>query len=167
MNRKYTENQIFELVDMINKKFGNAFIGSDIIAGFPDETENDFEQTLNNLRKIELTRIHVFPYSRRQGTPADIMPNQVDKNIKKQRVNLIQQISDDKLEKFLKKNINTRNEIIIEHNRDKQTNMLKGLTSNYINVLIEGDDNLKNTVQKIELTGIYDLKGKMFGKIVT
>ncbi len=167
MNRKYTENQIFELVDMINKKFNNAFIGSDIISGFPDETEEDFEITLNNLNRLEITRIHVFPYSRRKGTPADIMPNQISENEKKRRVNLIQKISDRKLETFLKNNINTQNEAIIERIRDKKTNLLKGITKNYINVLINGNDNLKDTIQKVQLKEIINTQGKILGEIVT
>ena len=122
MNRKYSAKQITELVDYINSKFNNAFIGSDIIVGFPDETEEDFDTTRQNLSDLNLSRIHVFPYSRRKGTIADTMPNQVDINEKKGRVNIIQEISDSKLHKFFEKNINTENEVIIEKKRDSVTN---------------------------------------------
>lgn len=167
MNRYYSEIQIKELVDYINLKFTNAFIGSDIIAGFPNETDEDFQITYNNLKKMELSRIHVFPYSRRKGTKADLMPNQIDINEKRKRASLIQNISDKKLHEFFIKNINTQNEVIIEKNRDKKTNLLKGVTKNYINVLINGDDNLKDTVQKIRIKSIYEDGERMLGEIVS
>ncbi len=167
MNRNYSEIQIKELVDYINLKFTNAFIGSDIIAGFPNETDEDFQITYNHLKDLSLSKIHVFPYSRRKGTKADLMQNQIDINEKKKRVSLIQNISDKKLNEFFTKNINTQNEVIIEKNRDKKTNLLKGVTKNYINVLINGNDNLKDTVQKIKLKSIYEDGKSMLGEIVS
>lgn len=166
MNRNYTSEDIKNLVDTINSKFKNAFIGSDIIVGFPDETCEDFEITRNNLNGINLSRIHVFPYSRRKGTIADKLPNQVTQEEKKRRASLIQQISDNKLKKFLTDNLNTENEVIIEKKRDKKTNLLKGVTKNYINVLIDDKDLYKDTMQKIILTNIFDNE-KMLAKIVT
>ena len=88
MNRRYSAEQIKDLVKYINSKFTNAFIGNDIIVGFPNETEEDFEITYNNLKELELTRIHVFPYSRRKGTPADKMTGQISQEEKKRRVHL-------------------------------------------------------------------------------
>ena len=166
MNRKYSSEQIKELINYINSKFTNAFIGSDIIVGFPDETAHDFDTTRQNLSDLNLSRIHVFPYSRRKGTLADTMPNQIDINEKKRRVNIIQEISDSKLHKFFEKNINTENEVIIEKRRDSKTNLLKGVTKNYINVLIEGDDSFKDTIQKIVINGFSGQKEKMTAKIL-
>ncbi|MBQ9246388.1 tRNA (N(6)-L-threonylcarbamoyladenosine(37)-C(2))-methylthiotransferase MtaB [bacterium] len=166
MNRKYTAEQIKQLIDYINLKFKNAFLGSDIIAGFPNETTEDFEITVNNLENLELSRIHVFPYSRRKGTVADTMPNQIDNNEKKRRVEIIQQISDKKIFNFFKKNINTENEVIIEKKRDSKTNLLKGVTKNYINVLINANDSYKDTLQKIKIIDISDNKEKMFAEII-
>ena len=97
INRNYNVEEIKNLVNYINLKFDKAFIGSDIIVGFPNETIEDFEITLNNLKELELTRIHVFPYSRRKGTIADKMDNQVETTEKKRRVKLVQEISDTKL----------------------------------------------------------------------
>ena len=126
MNRYYTSEKIKELVCKINKKFDKAFIGCDIIAGFPGETIEDFEITLNNLKSFNLSRIHVFPYSRRKGTKADLMGNQVEDLEKKRRAALIQEVSDEKHIQFLKNNINCVNEVIFEKRRDKKTNFLKG-----------------------------------------
>ncbi len=166
MNRKYNVEQIKELVKYINEKFENAFIGSDIIVGFPNETIDDFETTYTNLKEINLTRIHVFPYSRRKGTIADTMPEQIEQSEKKRRAAIIQELSDKKLKDFFKQNINTENEVIIEKNRDKKTNLLKGVTKNYINVLIDAPDLLKDTLQKVKITGFSLEKEKMLADII-
>ena len=167
MNRHYNAEQIKELVDYINSKFENAFIGSDIIAGFPAETEEDFEITADNLRSLNLSRIHVFPYSRRKGTVADSMPNQVENTEKKRRAAIIQEISDKKITDFFKRNINTQNEVIIERKRDSKTGLLKGVTKNYINVLINADDSYKDTIQKIIIKDIAPVKEKMSAEILS
>jgi len=166
MNRKYAAEQIKELVNYINSKFTNAFIGSDIIAGFPNETEEDFNIAFNNLKELQLSRIHVFPYSRRKGTPADKMQNQISQEEKKKRTSLIQQLSDKKLNEFFKKNLNTQNQVIIEKQRDKKTGLLKGVTANYINVLIDDKDNYKDTLQTVILTDININSEKMTAKII-
>ena len=166
MNRHYGAKQILDLVSYINSKFKNAFIGSDIIVGFPDETEEDFNITYQNLIQTGLTKIHVFPFSARKGTIAYSMPNQISDENKKKRVKLVQQVSDEKLSAFFRKNISTENEVIIEKNRDKKSGLLKGITKNYINVLVNGDDSLKDTVQKVQLTAISDYPEKMFAEII-
>ncbi len=167
MNRHYSVSQINELIEYINQKFDKAFIGSDIIAGFPGETVEDFEITYNNLKNINLSRIHVFPYSRRKGTVADKMSEQVPIEEKKRRVSLIQQISDDKLNKFLTDNLNRENEVIIEKNRDKKTGLLKGVTKNYITVLIDDSDNLRDTIQKVKIqNNLPDENGRLKAKII-
>lgn len=167
MNRRYSAEQIKKLVEYINSKFTNAFIGSDIIVGFPNETEEDFETTRKNLEEMEMSRIHVFPYSRRKGTIADKMDNQISNEEKKKRVGIIQNISDTKLNQFFIKNLNTENEVIIEKIRDKKTGLLKGVTKNYINVLIEADDKYKDTLQKIIISDFSNQNEKMIAKIVT
>ena len=166
MNRHYGAKQILDLVSYINSKFKNAFIGSDIIVGFPDETEEDFNITYQNLIQTGLTKIHVFPFSARKGTIACSMPNQISDEDKKKRVKLVQQVSDEKLTAFLEKNISTENEVIIEKNRDKKSGLLKGITKNYINVLVNGDDSLKDTLQKVRLTAISDYSEKMHAEVI-
>ena len=167
MNRNYNVEEIKNLVNYINLKFDKAFIGSDIIVGFPNENTDDFKITLNNLKELELTRIHVFPYSRRKGTIADKMDNQVETTEKKRRVKLVQEISDTKLNAFFNKNIETYNEVIIEKQRDKKTGLLKGITNNYINVLIDDKDCYKDKLVKVRLTSLSDYNEKMIAEIVT
>lgn len=166
MNRKYTAEQIKDLVNYINSKFTNSFIGNDIIVGFPNETEEDFEITYNDLKELELTRIHVFPYSRRKGTPADKMNGQIQQEEKKRRVSLVQELSDTKIEKFFNQNIGTENEVIIEKVRDKKSGLLKGVTKNYINVLIDADDNYKDKLVKVKLVSLSEYNEKMIAKLI-
>lgn len=166
MNRHYSANDQKQLVGYINEKFGNAFIGSDIIVGFPNETEEDFNTTLDNLKELGLTRIHVFPYSRRKGTPADKMQNQIDTAEKKRRVALVQEVSNKKLTEFFNKNIGTENEVIVEKQRDKKSGLLKGVTKNYINVLIDADDTYKDKLVKVKLTSLSEYPEKMIAKII-
>ena len=166
MNRRYTAEQIKNLVKYINSKFTNAFIGNDIIVGFPNETDEDFEITYNNLKELELTRIHVFPYSRRKGTPADKMTGQIPQEEKKRRVSLVQEVSDRKIEKFFNQNIGTENEVIVEKTRDKKSGFLKGVTKNYINVLIDANDSYKDKLVKVKLTSLSEYNEKMMAKIV-
>lgn len=166
MNRRYSEEQIKHLVDYINKKFDNAFIGCDIIVGFAGETKKDFDITYKNLSELNLSRIHVFPYSRRKGTIADCMSEHVGEEEKKRRSNLIQEVSQLKLKNFFMKNLNTEQEVIIEKKRDKKTNLLKGVTKNYINILIDEKDSYKDTMQRVIITESLIEQEKMIGKIV-
>ena len=131
------------------------------------ENEEDFNCTLNNLSGMNISKVHVFPYSKRKGTPAYEMPNQIEEAEKKNRAKKIQDISDKKHLEFLKRNVLTENEIIIEKNRDKKTNLLKGVTKNYINILIDDSDKYKDTLQKVLITGFSADKEKLTAKIVT
>lgn len=139
MNRHYSVNQTLELIEKIQKTFDNIypFIGSDIIAGFAGENEEDFEITAENLKKSKLARIHTFPYSVRKGTAAEKFEKQVDLTTKNKRASIIRQISAQKHKDFLNKNIGTTQEVLIEKNPDKKTGFLKGITRNYINVLLD------------------------------
>ena len=166
MNRHYSANDIKQLVNYINEKFKNAFIGSDIIVGFPNETEEDFNTTLDNLKELGLTRIHVFPYSRRKGTPADKMTNQIDTAEKKRRVALVQEVSNKKLTEFFNKNVGTENEVIVEKQRDKKSGLLKCVTKNYINVLIDAEDSYRDKLVKVKLTNLSEYPEKMIAKLL-
>ena len=164
MNRKYTFSFYFEQIKKINEMFYLPFLGADIIAGFPNETQEDFEITKNNLQKSGLSRIHVFPYSKRKGTVAFDMENQVEESEKKQRAKILQKVSDNLYMKFLEENIGQISEVMVEKHAD-ENGFLKGLTRNYLNVtLSEKDEKYKNTLQKVRLTGI--LKSKMTGEIL-
>ena len=166
MNRHYSANDIFRLIENINSKFDHAFLGSDIIVGFPDETEEDFEITKNNLKQAKLSQIHVFPYSVRKNTVAEKLPNHVSEKVKKERASIIQEISDEKHLEFLKENLNTLNTVIIENRRDKDTGMFKGVTKNYINVLVETNKMPVSPLQKVKLLSLSKDNKRIIAGIV-
>lgn len=164
MNRHYTVEQAMTLIDKIVDIFPLAFIGSDIIAGFVGESEEDFQTTVENLNRSKLTQIHTFPYSIRKGTIAEKLEGHLDSKTKEARASVIKQISAKKYREFLEKNLGTVQEILIEKNLDRKTGFFKGLTRNYISVLIkpEGDfEQVKNTVQKIKVDEVAE---QVYGK---
>lgn len=170
MNRHYSVSRSLELINKISETFDLPFIGSDIIAGFSGETEEDFRTTVENLEKSKLTQIHTFPYSVRNNTAAEKFEGIVPLKIKNQRAAVIKQISAKKHSEFLQSNLNKVHEVLIEKNTDKNTGLLKGVSRNYINVLIEpltDETQLKNTLQDALLTRVeIDAGIKSFGRLV-
>lgn len=165
MNRRYKVEDYLEQIEKINKLFELPFLGSDVIAGFVGETQEDFETTLKNLEKSGLTAIHTFPYSIRKGTQAEIMEGHLPDKIKEERATAIKKISAQKTKEFLEKNVGTVHNVLVEKHLDKHLNVLKGMSENYITVLLNSDDrNLINTIQKVKITEIKD--GKAFGEII-
>ena len=150
MNRHYNVEFYMDQIDDINHRFKNPFLGSDIIAGFVGETEKDFNITVENLQKSGLSKIHTFPYSIRKDTPAEKMPNHVPNNIKEKRANIIKEISKEKFKIFIKNNIGTEQEVLIEKKPDKRTGLYKGVTRNYLNVLLQSGE--FNTLQNVLLS---------------
>lgn len=148
MNRIYTVDYYLDQIEDIVSRFKNPFIGSDIIAGFAGETEDDFKITVENLKKSKLSKIHVFPYSIRKGTSAEKMEGHLSDKIKEDRTNIIKEISKEKYNNFIEQNIGSVQEVLIEKRPDKHSGLFKGVTRNYINVLLkEGEFNtLKNIV---------------------
>lgn len=165
MNRRYKVEDYLEQIEKINKLFELPFLGSDVIAGFVGETQEDFETTLKNLEKSGLTAIHTFPYSIRKGTQAEKMEGHLPDKIKEERATAIKKISAQKTKEFLEKNVGTVHNVLVEKHLDKHLNVLKGMSENYITVLLNSDDrNLINTIQKVKITEIKD--GKAFGEII-
>ena len=165
MNRFYTVEEYLEQIDKINSMFELPFLGSDIITGFAGETEEDFHTTLDNLKKSGLSKIHVFPYSIRRGTKGADAENQVDEKIRQIRSDIVKALCFIKFTEFVNKNIGKEHEILIEKHPDKKTGLLKGVTRNYLTVLINSpDENLLNSLQKIKITKFE--KGTIFGTIV-
>ncbi len=165
MNRFYKTDDYLKLIEKINSLFDLPFLGSDIIAGFAGETENDFETTCQNLKKSGLTQIHTFPYSLRHGTKGAASDEQVDEKEKERRATIIKEISLQKYEDFLKKNIGREHEILIEKHPDKKTGRLKGVTRNYLTVITDGkDEKFLNTLQRVKIQEIKD--GKVYGVLL-
>jgi threonylcarbamoyladenosine tRNA methylthiotransferase MtaB len=159
MGRKYTLDEYAEMINKIRSIRPDINISTDIIVGFPQETDEDFNSTLNFAKKIKYAKIHVFPYSKRDGTRAAVMPNQIDGNIKKQRAESLINLSNE-----LEYNYNNLFkgkilEVLIEENIN---NTSIGHTSNYIKVII--DKNIpRNTFVNVQITDIFSdhVKGEI------
>ncbi|MBQ8668519.1 tRNA (N(6)-L-threonylcarbamoyladenosine(37)-C(2))-methylthiotransferase MtaB [bacterium] len=153
MNRFYETEFYLNQIDQINKTFDLPFLGSDIIAGFAGETEEDFEITRKNLEKSGLTQIHTFPYSKRKGTIGESLPDQNSDEIKNKRATIIKDISKKKYNEFISKNLGKTHEVLIEKRRDKHSGNLKGVTRNYLTVQIKSNkDDIFNTLQQVKIT---------------
>lgn len=165
MNRFYNTEDYLKLIEKINETFENPFLGSDVIAGFAGETEEDFEVTRKNLLSSGLTQIHTFPYSKRKGTIGAEMENQVPDDVKNSRATIIKEISKEKLNKFIWKNLGKTLEVLIEKHPDKHSQNLKGMTRNYLTVQIPSDrTDLFNTLQMVKLVKFEN--GKIYGELV-
>lgn len=167
MNRHYNAKSCLDLMEKIEKKFELPFIGSDIIVGFPGETEDDFNQTLHNIKASKLSNIHVFPYSIRKNTKAAEMPYQISEKEKHRRAAILHEEALKKINNFKEKNIGSLAEVLIEKKPDKKTNLLKGVTKNYLNVLINSHDkNLLNSIATVKLLNIEKDTGRLIGELV-
>lgn len=167
MNRFYKVENYLEQIEDIVTRFDKPFLGSDIIAGFVGETDEDFAITVENLKKSKLSKIHTFPYSIRKGTQAEKMEGHLPDSVKHERAEIIKKISAEKYELFLNQNLNTVHEVLIEKHPDKHSGMLKGMTKNYLNVLIDGIENQENyfnTLHNVKLVQID--KDKFIGEFV-
>lgn len=167
MNRFYKVEDYLEQIEDIISRFDKPFLGSDIIAGFVGETDEDFAITVENLKKSKLSKIHTFPYSIRKGTQAEKMEGHLPDSVKHERAEIIKKISAEKYELFLNQNLNTVHEVLIEKHPDKHSGMLKGMTKNYLNVLIDGIENQENyfnTLHNVKLVQID--KDKFIGEFV-
>ena len=133
MNRKYLTNYFEAKVKKIREIRPDISLTTDVIVGFPGETEEEFQETLDFVSKIKFTKVHVFPYSRRNGTKADTMPNQIPENIKKERVKRLIDLSN-KLEKeYLDLFLNKEVEVLIE---EEYPDYSLGHTGNYLKVKV-------------------------------
>ena len=165
MNRKYTAQSCIDLMDKIDNMFKLPFLGSDIIVGFPNETEDDFATTIENVKKSKLSKIHVFPYSIRSNTHAAKMQNQIPDKTKHQRAEILHKIDKEKYDAFIQKNIGSTTQALIEKRPDKKTGLLKGVTSNYLNIYLDSQDSsLHNTIQNVKILNRKD--GKLFCNII-
>ena len=135
MNRKYDTSYYINKINKIRKIRKDISITTDLIVGFPNETDEDFNKTYNFIKKVNFSKIHVFPYSRRKNTKADLMENQVPENIKKERVKKILELSKELELNYMKQFLNKGLKILVEKCED---NIVFGHTPNYIGVKGKG-----------------------------
>lgn len=160
MDRKYDLKFYKDRIEKIRKMIKDVSITTDLIVGFPNEDEKDMEDTLKFIKEIKFTKIHTFPYSKREGTKAASMENQIDETIKRKRVKTVLELSDQLEQDFYQSKLNKTEEVIIEQTKDGKS---YGYTSNYIKVEI--DSPLKpNEVISVKINKVNNKK--VTGKII-
>lgn len=155
MNRKYSTADFADLVARIKETIPHCGIGIDILAGFPGETEKDFQKTLAFLEDLDITYLHAFPYSPRPGTPAADYPGQLNKKIKEERVARLLELGRNKQRSFFKSQEQKIRRVLVEGRRDRD-GRLKAISDNYIPVRFKGPDSLMRDSALVKLTRTED-----------
>jgi len=151
MRRNYSRLQYLEVAQRAVNAIPRLGLGADVIVGFPGETEEGFENTRKLIEQLPFSYLHVFPYSPRRGTEAHQLKDNVPGNIKKQRSQVLTQLIDQKALEFRNKFLGQQETVLLENQRDTKSGWLKGHTGNYIPVILEGDDSLKNSLVPVTL----------------
>lgn len=150
MNRRYTTEEFRDVTKRLRAKFPNAALTTDIIVGFPGETDDEFNTTYEFLKDIAFYKMHIFKYSQRKGTKAAVMPNQVDGKIKEERSKKLIELSNENEYNYNKKYIGKQVEVLFE---EREGEYLKGHTTNYIVVKHKTDkDDLINKIAKVTVS---------------
>lgn len=165
MNRHYSRDYYRRLILSLAQRFPGAGIGTDVMVGFPGETEDGFRRTQGLLDELPMSYFHVFPFSPRPQTPAAGMDSPVSEAGKKRRADALRRLSVEKGHRFAQIHIGTDLPALIEKERDQATGFLKGLTDNYIKVLLHGPDHLMNQIRTVR---IADIEGeRTLGRLET
>ena len=162
MNRRYTIEEFKTAVCLLRKRYDDVVLTTDIIVGFPGETKEEFETTYNNLKEIKFYKMHVFKYSRRKGTKADKMPNQISPKIQEERSKKIIELSNNNELNYNNEMIGKTVEVLFE---EKDKDYIKGHTQNYMVVKVKNNDIDKhhNKIEKVNIIGTEgaELLGKL------
>ncbi len=163
MNRKYTKEGYINLAKKIKHEVPDVVFSTDIIVGFPGETEEDFKDTLDVVKTINFEQVFMFIYSKRVGTPAEKMENQIDEKVKHERFERLKQLVEKQLEENNKKYIGTEQEILIEGVSKNNKNTLTGRTKTNKIVILEADDSYIGKIINVKIVSehMWYLKGEM------
>lgn len=163
MNRVYTKEQYLSLVEKMKNSIPNVKFSTDIIVGFPGETEEDFKDTLDVVKKVKFEQVFMFIYSRRVGTPADKMENQVPEEIKHKRFDRLKSLYEEIIAENNKEYIETVQDILVEGYSKTNDNFLTGRTDTNKVVIFEGDSNLIGKIAKVKIISehMWYLKGEI------
>ena len=155
MNRKYSCNEFFRVTEILRKYFKNVNLTTDIIVGFPGETEAEFQKTYEFLSKIRFYKMHIFKYSPREGTIAAKMTNQIDGNIKEERSNKLIELSNRNEKEYNESYIGKCVDVLFEEEKD---GVWSGYTKNYVRVFYKSGENLENKIISVKISEIYELR---------
>ena len=153
MNRKYDTKIFKEKTDLIREVFPNAGLTTDIIVGFPGETEENHKETIDFVGDIKFAKTHLFKYSKRDGTRAAKMGDQVNGNIKKDRLKDLEAIEKANREAFLEKQIGKTLEVLFEDKSDMD-GVKSGYSTNYLRVNVKNPDLPSNEIYDVKIIGI-------------
>ena len=160
MNRKYTTKEFEKGVILLRKLFPQVHLTTDVIVGFPGETEEEFRQTYEFLKKIKFYKMHIFKYSPRTGTVAASMKNQIDGNKKEERSNLLLELSDCLEKEYNRQYIGKKVDVLFE---EREGEYWKGHTTNYMVVKAISKDNLENKIKQVNINGLSGME--LIGKL--
>ena len=162
MNRKYSKEQYLTLANKIKEKIPNIEFSTDIIVGFPGESEKDFEDTLDVVSKVKFEQIYMFIYSRRVGTVADKMENQIDEKIKHTRFDRLKKLAEEIIEEKNKAYIGKTEKVLVEGKSKTNSNIYTGRTETNKVVNFEGKEELVGKVIPMQIISehMWYLKGK-------
>ena len=163
MNRRYTKEQYLELVEKMKARIPKLTLSTDIIVGFPGETEEDFEDTLDVIRKVNYEQVYMFIYSRRVGTPGDKMENQVPEEVKHERFNRLKALVEMQIAEKNKTYIGTTQYVLVEGKSKNNDNMLTGRTDSNKVVIFDGKDGDIGKLLPIRIVSehMWYLKGRV------
>lgn len=162
MNRKYTKDQYLELVEKMKKQIPDVTFSTDIIVGFPGETDEEFEDTLDVVEKVKYEQVYMFIYSRRVGTPGDKMENQVPEEQKHKRFDKLKQLVEKQIEERNQEYIGTTQKILVEGRSKNNDKMFTGRTDSNKVVILEGNEELIGKVINVRIVSehMWYLKGE-------
>ena len=163
MNRKYTKEQYLKLVEKMKARIPNLTLSTDIIVGFAGETEEDFEDTLDVVRKVCFEQVYMFIYSRRVGTPGDKMENQVPEEIKHARFDRLKELVESQIAENNQKYVGTLQRVLVEGPSKNNPDLLTGRTDSNKVVIFEGTPDLKDKIIDLKIVSehMWYLKGEI------
>lgn len=161
MNRRYNKEEFMKMIDKL-REIEDISLTTDLIVGFPNETDDDFEETMDTLKKIHFTKIHTFPYSRRRGTVADKMDGHISGDIKKKRVHEVIELSNKYENEYYKSKISKVYDGVVERHNN---GLVVVHTSNFIPVIIDDNDNIENnSIVNVKIERVDGLN--LYGRVV-
>jgi len=161
MNRKYTTDDYVRSVEDLRALWPDVAITTDIIVGFPGETDEEFEETVAFVEKVKLSQIHIFPFSPREGTPAAKMKEQISSEVKEKREKVLSAKEKALRLSYMKQFIGKEIEVLFEKHHDGK---VSGYTSNYLRVQVDGDESIENTIQTVCIKDLID-EHTLLGKL--
>lgn len=151
MNRRYSSKKYEEIVNLLRDKIKDVSITTDVIVGFPGETDEEFNETYEFLKRIKLTKTHIFKYSQRTGTKAYSMENQVDGTAKDKRSKILIELNKANEENFTKSYIGKTLDVLFEEKYSKEENYYVGYTKNYIRVIAKADCDISSKILNVKI----------------